>query len=1598
MAFEQENLWLPRLITDGMVLQRGGRTRIWGRCRENDSVIVALKDEKGRPVAQGSGKADAAGTWEVFLALPFAGTGYCLTVETAGGQRRQIADVAVGEVWLCSGQSNMELPMQRVKDRFPEEEALCGDEQLRIFKINEHYEFGGPLEDHLSGEWKKSGTETLWDFSALTYFYGKFLRQALKVPVGLINASLGGSPIEAWMGKELFEGEEDVLARIGRYASEDFIAEKQRREEAASAAWYARLNSLDMGQREGWFFGDQTQEGWDTMELPGMFADRGLEGFIGVIWLRKRFAVPDTMVHQAARLWLGTLVDSDETYVNGVLVGSTGYQYPPRKYDIPEGLLHAGENTVVIRLTCNDGRGRMTPDKPYRVFTREDCAELSGEWEYRIGARIQEPAPGVDFVSWKPTGLYNGMLAPCRKFTVKGFVWYQGESHDNMYEKRLKQMIFSWREQWGLGNLPFLIAQLPGFSIDLAEDGSWPAIREIQRRAGMLPAVATTVNLDLGEWNDLHPLDKKGVAYRLSLAARAVAYKEKVTWQGPTVSGCRTEKGKIILTFSNAEGGLMTQNGEQPGEFEVAGADGKYDAAEAVIEGKNVILDSGKIPNPVSVRYAWKNCPDRGLLYNREGLLASPFQAMCMYEMVGKQTPCFFMDESEYPGVRKIARKVAKDFETVSGRCPEIRQPSREGEEIPFAVIIGTLGKSPVTERMEKEGKLRTDELCGKREVYSWQLVDNPVTGVGSALVICGSDKRGTIYGMFRLSELIGVTPFVYWGDVVPARYDRILIGEGKAGAGEAKKGDDGCLILNIPRYLVSKEPSVKYRGFFINDEWPCFGSWTFEHFGGFTAQMYDHVFELLLRLKGNYLWPAMWSSSFALDGPGLANAELADSYGIVIGNSHHEPCLRASEEWDLVKGENTGYGTEWNYYKNREGLLRYWEGGLARSGKYESMVTIGMRGERDSSMLGPDASLQENIELLKDIIREQRKLIARRAGKDASQVPQLLALYKEVEAYFYGDEQTRGLKDWEELDGVTFMLCEDNFGNMRTLPPRELRDRKGGWGMYYHFDYHGGPLSYEWVDSTPLTKVWEQMSMAYDYGIREVWIVNVGDLKFNAFPLGYFMSLACDFEKWGTDAPNQTAAYTQDWVEKQFGSFADQKLQEEIAWVQEEYVRLNGLRRPESLNDTVYHPAHAREAEKMLCRAALLEKKNAELFEKLPEEAKGPYYSMIYYPAAATANLLRMHLYAGLNHLYCSQGRVMANRFGELVTECIRQDRKLSKEFGESFGGKWHGMEKAHHVGFTHWCEEDYRYPVRYVMEPAEEPRLVVVKADEVKSCTSGYALTIDDFLTPGRKEAALQIANGGIGSFDWKIEGECEWLDFSAKSGTVTGQEEVTVRVLYDKVPGDGEIVSCMFAVRTDREKVPFCVRARRIETKGMEKGTFLMTKNAFVVDAVHYGKALEAEYEGKKAAFCALYDYGKIGTGMKVFPTTAVFEQPDAAPSLTYSIWAEKAGNYVLEIQTAPGNPVSAGGKLRCAVRVNETEFRIVNTVGENYRGGDHNCEEWCRGVLDGIHKTRVGISLESGRNSITVCVLDAPLVLERFVIFQEGSEPEDCYLGP
>ncbi|MBQ7680280.1 MAG: glycosyl hydrolase 115 family protein [Butyrivibrio sp.] len=962
------------------------------------------------------------------------------------------------------------------------------------------------------------------------------------------------------------------------------------------------------------------------------------------------------------------------------------------------------------------------------------------------------------------------------------------------------------------------------------------------------------------------------------------------------------------------------------------------------------------------------------------------------------------LEESAWPGVQRIAGSLAEDIRLVTGLQPRMVQHA-----LPFAggeIFIATWGRSTGLEAlagMDLPALSGLKSLAGKREVYLFTPVQLPGTEK-PVLVIAGSDKRGTIYGMFHLSELLGVSPWVWFADVVPAKRAQLTISSEDA--------------------LLSREPSVKYRGFFINDEWPSFGNWTFSHFGGFTAQMYEHVFELILRLKGNYLWPAMWTSNFSLDGPGLENARLADEMGIVMSNSHHEPCLRHSEEWDLVRGEDSPYGNAWNFDRNREGLTNYWRDGLKRNGDFENIITIGMRGERDSEILGRTATLKENIDYLKDVITTQNQLIKEEIGDE--QVPRMLAVYKEVERYFYGDADTEGLRNWPGLNGVTCMLCEDNHGNMRRLPAPEERDRRGGWGMYYHFDYHGDPVSYEWVNSTHLPKVWEQMTECYESGVREIWIVNVGDLKPQELPLSFFMDLAYDFDRWGSDHPESPAQYLEDWTVRQFG----EEHASEICTLLDGYTRINGTRRPEALNDRVYHPTHYGETEAMARHCARLEA----LAEELKAEYDGTplsdaFVQLVYFPVCASVNLLQMQLLSGRNHALSAQGRPSANLYAQAIDECMQRDSSLQALYHNAAGGKWNGIMSSEHIGFIHWNDEEAMYPVRHQVYPSRRPRLVVAQDQgENSSCGGDWTrqtLTLDGFLTPGRESEALVLENAGSGEVHWRIRCDADWLECSAMEGCLpafTEEEDVTtvdglpeadntfrlqMKLLRDKLPaGNGQTqAETMLTIEAEEPRTHVDVRilaTTQAEADGfLPAGAVVQERGKDRVYAP--GLVLEANTAAELSdsavgAFRVLEGYGRCRAGLKAAPALQVYTPGIDAPSAMWRFSLAEEASYGITLIIAPSNPIDGRKSLSLGLQVDGGEILQPQFIDSTYEGGAPGCAVWARAVLNQCHRTTVDVSLTAGSHELRVYATDPGVVLERILIRRTDSPWPEGYLGP
>ena len=947
----------------------------------------------------------------------------------------------------------------------------------------------------------------------------------------------------------------------------------------------------------------------------------------------------------------------------------------------------------------------------------------------------------------------------------------------------------------------------------------------------------------------------------------------------------------------------------------------------------------------------------------------------------GSGTARIILGEDEFKGVMKAASWLSQDIERVTEKTPEILAVSEISEGITGSIIAGTIGKSGIIEKAAGIYGADISGIKGKREVYG-------IFPAGGNVIIAGSDKRGTIYGLLHISEKIGVTPMIYFGDTVPVKYSGIYFDDV-----EKTEGDS----LFVKPYGISKEPSVKYRGFFINDEWPAFGNWCNRNFGGFTASCYEKVFEYLLRLKGNYMWPAMWSSIFSEDGPGLASAELADELGVVMGTSHHEPCCRAGEEFCKLNKTHPEYGTAWNFITNREGVTKFWEDGLKRNGHLENVITVGMRGERDSKLF-EDAKLIDNINVLKSAINTQKELIAKYAAPDQ---PLMLAIYKEVEEYYKGDAVTPGLKDWDGLDGITLMLCDDNFGNLRLMMDDDKRDHKGGYGMYYHFDYHGDPVSYEWVNSSYLPKIWEQMTTAYDFGIRDIWIVNVGDLKNQELPLNYFMDLAYDFEKYGTNAPGNYVQYLRDWVDDQFKGLEkeDRDLILEIA---DGYTRLNNITKPEVLSDETYSLRNYSEAHCVLKAVKDLEKKTEALIEELDEAHRDSFMSLIGYQALASFNLIKMQIYAGINKRNAMEGRVTANKYAGFVKDCIAKDRKLTEDFHSMLSGKWYGMGMSKHIGFRAWNDEGCRMPLMVYIEPEAHNDLVVADDNSnFYSCGGDWTrrpvrLTGFDYMGRG----SFSIASAGSEPVTYKIECDDSNIIFSGKdnryilSGIADAAHDISIKV---DAAENARYGRHEFTIKTSAGfvKVYFEIKDNTLIKPAFENGINKFNGKITQVPAANYSE-LKDSSEG---SIKEIVNFGRLLPGekasaLKAYPQERSFKE---GPVAEYKIETPVAGKFRLIMYTAPSNPSSFDNRISCMLKVNDGEEVKIDTIPEGYIGGDNRCNPWRQNVLENVRKTETVIELSKGVNTVSFRPLNAGFVLEKLVIARSDVSLPECRLG-
>lgn len=618
---------LPRLISDHMILQREADVRIWGWAAPGENVSITFMDNTHQTVA------NSRGEWYIMLKNLTAGGPYTMKLEASN--TITINDILIGDVWVGSGQSNMEMPMRRVSWKYPEEIKNANYDAIRQFVVPRRYEFNQAQTNLTGGNWVKASPASISEFSATAYFFAKELHYRYKVPIGIINSAWGGSPVEAWISEEALKQFPAYFEDLQKNKDNQLVESIKRQDQDRISQWHSTLRQKDRGfdnQRRPWYSPKISNRGWKSFTVPGNWNQAGETPENGVFWFRKKVDLPAGSENKSALLILGCIVDSDSVFVNGKFVGTTGFQFPPRRYQIPAGVLQGGRNTIVVRVISEQGFGGFVEDKDYKLVFDNQTIDLSGEWKYRQGAAMP-PLQGRKFFNTIPGGLFNAMIYPLKNYAIKGVIWYQGESnagrpHD--YNALFSTMIPDWRNHWGKGDIPFIFVQLPNFhrpATDPNAPSNWALLREQQLKTLAVRNTAMAVAIDIGEWNDIHPLNKKDVGIRLSKAARRIAYGDcALVHSGPIYEACRIDGNRIIISFSNIGSGLTTNDSKPLRHFAIAGEDGKFVWANAEIVGEEVVVWHESITSPVAVRYAWSDNPEGANLFNKEGLPASPFR------------------------------------------------------------------------------------------------------------------------------------------------------------------------------------------------------------------------------------------------------------------------------------------------------------------------------------------------------------------------------------------------------------------------------------------------------------------------------------------------------------------------------------------------------------------------------------------------------------------------------------------------------------------------------------------------------------------------------------------------------------------------------------------------------------------------------------------------------------------------------------------------------------------------------------------------------------------------------------------------------------
>jgi len=926
-----------------------------------------------------------------------------------------------------------------------------------------------------------------------------------------------------------------------------------------------------------------------------------------------------------------------------------------------------------------------------------------------------------------------------------------------------------------------------------------------------------------------------------------------------------------------------------------------------------------------------------------------------------------YTDPDDWPGILRAAGDLQSDIARITDIKPAVVSKSEELSG--NVIIIGTVGKSRILDALVQAGKIDTGGISGKWETFFLQVVENPLPRIGRALVIAGSDKRGTIYGIYDLSEQMGVSPLSWWADVPPRHKDSLHV---------------------KPGIYRQGPPSVKYRGIFLNDEAPDLSNWVRETFGtvpvsdnppipegvaNYNSEFYARIFEVILRMKGNYLWPAMWNNAFNEDDP--KNPELADEYGIVLGTTHQEPMLRAQKEWD--RRHRTTLGS-WNYYKHPDILQDFWREGIRRNKNYESILALGLRGANDTPMI-PGGTVEQSMELLEKIVRVQREMIAEEINPDVTKVPQVWCLYKEVQQFY-----NAGLR---VPDDVTLLWSDDNWGNLRRLPTAEERNRAGGAGIYYHFDYVGGPRNYKWINTVSIPKVLDQMTLAKEYGADRVWIVNVGHFKHVLFPTEFFLNLAWDTNRWTNRNIGQ---YSRIWAAREFGP----QYAEEIADIVDTYTKYNARRKPELLAPTTYALNDYLEADRIVADFNAIASRAERIFLLLPEEARDAFYELVLFPAKACAQVNELYVKAGKNRFYAEQGRAGTNDLADRVQELFDADASLMDFYNNTYaGGKWNHFMDQVHIGYTIWQD-----PQQNVMP--QVTRIELPQAASMGVSLEGSSLVWPDasempvlpvFDPFNRQRRYIDVFNRGAESFAYSIDTDSSWIVLSNMRGVVAKEERIWVSINWERVPKGvqrGTIRISRPGVESVEIEIPLnnTTRVSRDTLDGFVEGAGYVS-----IEAEHFTRNIPT----KQARWEKIEGYGRTLSAMTTTPATAPSLNPtEEAPYLEYKMYLFTPGDISILATFAPTLNFNPDRGLRYGISFDDGATQVIDIVPKGFDARNGN-REWEESVRNSSRTIRSSHTItKAGYHTLKIRMVDPAVVLERIVVDLGGLKPS--YLGP